>query len=114
VPDVNIKGIWTWEPTTRNPWGKKVPLKGSDAGQFHPFLEDKSEKLYAFVSDLEYNVEFDFIETQKYEGLTVNKYMTDPSLLANYSTIPEKIIYNAKYSGIGNLTSVYKAPIFAS
>lgn len=40
--------------------------------------------------------------------------MTDPSLLANYQQIPEKIIYNAKYAGIGNLTSAYKAPIFAS
>lgn len=46
--------------------------------------------------------------------MTVYKYMTDPSLLANYQTIPEKIIYNAKYAGIGNLTSVYKAPIFAA
>ena len=91
-----------------------MPLKGSDAGQFHPFIDDKKEKLYAFVSDLEYNVEFDFVETKSHEGLTVNKYMTDPSVLANYSTIPDKIIFNAKYSGVGNLTSVYKAPIFAS
>lgn len=91
-----------------------MPVKGSDAGQFHPFLDDKKEKLFAFVSNLEYNVEFNYTGTTSYEGLTVYKYMTDPSLLANYQQIPEKIIYNAKYSGIGNLTSVYKAPIFAS
>jgi len=70
--------------------------------------------MYAFVSDLLYNVEFNYTGTTTHEGLTVYKYMTDPSLLANYQTIPEKIIYNAKYSGVGNLTSVYKAPIFAS
>jgi len=48
------------------------------------------------------------------EGLSAFKYQIDPSLLANYSEIPEKIIYNAYYSGIGNLTSVYKAPVFAA
>ena len=66
------------------------------------------------MSNLEYNVEFNYTGTTSYEGLTVYKYMTDPSLLANYQQIPEKIIYNAKYSGVGNLTSVYKAPIFAT
>mgnify|MGYP007095812354 FL=1 len=43
VPDVEIKGIWNWNPTTRNPWGKEVKVRGSDAGQFHPFIENKTE-----------------------------------------------------------------------
>lgn len=32
VPDVEIKGIRNWNPTTRNPWGKEVKVRGSDAG----------------------------------------------------------------------------------
>jgi hypothetical protein len=85
IKATEIEGIRSWKPITKNPWREKVPIKGTDGGQFHPFLEDKEEPIFLFVSDLMKNVQLNYTKSLTIEGMTGNYYTNTPELMYNSS-----------------------------
>ena len=61
-----------------------------------------------------WNVKFEYKNSKIISGLTTYYYTNTKDLMDDYIENPENLIYDSKYSGLGNSTAVYKAPIFVS
>ena len=110
---LNCTGIRSWEPTYYDPWKEKVPLKGTDAGQFRP-LNYKHNDLYLFSSDVMRTVDFKFKKKKTIHGLTAWTYEPNNNLLLTSEEAEENDLYYSGFHGSLNVTSVYGAPAFAT
>lgn len=98
----------------QNPWKIFVDLNGTDSMSFSPGITKESE-LWVFVDDLYRTGKFIYYKTKNYDGVSVYRYRIDKSLVDSSKTNPYNAnFYMDKFDGIGNETSILKAPMFIS
>ena len=97
-----------------SPWGKEVPLGGTDGLQFSPDLK-RSDSISTYISDLARNTQFDYSHTDdSYSHLDNFVFYMQESFLEGEQTNPNNANFDAKLTGTSNLTTVLNAYSFAS
>jgi hypothetical protein len=102
-----------WQLVT--PWRSNVPLWGTDASQFNPFIP-KGGTVSVFVASFYRAGRV----TSKSDGVTIGgiptlRFILGNDLLQNKTNNPENDVYfQDKYNGFVNQTQVMSAPVFIS
>jgi hypothetical protein len=98
----------------RNPWRDYVKLNGTDALSMNPDVTP-NDLLWAYLDDLFRTCSFTFNNTKVFNKLTAHRFVLTQDTIYN-STLNHfnKVYYSDKYNGFGNLTSVFKVPMYAS
>lgn len=98
----------------RNPWKIDIVLNGTDAMTFNPLINKTSEP-WLFLDDLYRTGQFVYYSTLKYNKLKVMRFTLKESVIQSSKYNPFNAnYYSEMYNGFGNMTSVFKAPLFAS
>lgn len=98
----------------RNPWRDYVVLNGTDALSMNPDVSPK-DILWAYLDDLFRTCSFTYNSTKNFNKLTAHRFVLTQDTIYN-STLNNfnKVFFSDKYNGFGNLTSVFKVPMYAS
>lgn len=105
------------ETVVSNPWNSEVLIQGTDGAQFGGDV-DSEDKLWMWVNNLNRPVKILYDETDtsnaNWSGLEVYQYSQCQMCLQNSTANAGNAPFNITVSGTSNLTTVLKAPTFAS
>jgi len=108
-----IKGLRSWNNDMVNPWKTNVPMRGTDAGQFQPLM-DNHEDIWLFISDIMMPLKFVYDKDTTVSGMSAWKYKSEDTIVNNATETSEKDTFYQYLHGTLNLTSVLGAPLFAT